>query len=284
MKNLRQNGIWTKMLTLALLGASSYSCTKEAPTDVVMPKGTVAANSPEPESVIDLMEKEEGIVYYKKDLTLTDPTGKSTVVVRIASKDKEVFDNAIANYDYGIVVMKEQASQDKAITPNATVTDLQNTAYSESRNTKTSIIIDAISVKLEEGALRYGMSIKPNAAYLEKSKNAKLGSNTIPHIDCYELASPVWTGGVQITVYNQGNAGTSVKFNVDYKWKWWNNWNTGVTWTDLIIPSNVFIPLDKWLYDLRPGGIKWKLRARVDFNPVGKIPRSQDESFLIEWQ
>lgn len=56
----------------------------------------------EEQSEIALIEKEMGISFFKKDITLIDESGKNEVIVRIASKEEEVLREYLALYSLSI--------------------------------------------------------------------------------------------------------------------------------------------------------------------------------------
>jgi len=67
------------------LAALMISCNQPKETEV---SPTTAKAGEEPLSVIDLMEKEEGLKFFKRDVTLMDEKMGNEVVIRFAALNK----------------------------------------------------------------------------------------------------------------------------------------------------------------------------------------------------
>ena len=242
-----------KKFFILLVGAACFcvivvSCNKQNGVEVA------PTQEKEPISVIDLMEKEEGIKYFKKDVVLRDASGDTEVVLRIASRNEGELNSYLKNYEFTVASVFE-AGKDSDKVP-----DKHNTSDTQPDVTSAiNVVTESISVKLNDKAIGYKLGVGlRKSAITEMKKNGRIASYT----SYGQHFSEAWPEQVKVTIKNINGGGiNSIQIGLEHRWRWFNTWQPFYDW--LTLSSSSEFP-NIWIYNVDG---PWKLKARVYYYP-----------------
>lgn len=201
----------------------------------------------EPTSVIDLMEKEEGVKYFKKDVLLKDPEDGSQVLMRFACKDESKLQEHLLNNQFSI----------NAISPNMIPKSANVITNQAKQNdippvTQEKIVLEPIAINLTKGSVGYKIHVISNKSRL---KNARSQNYT----ELYELVSMNWPEEIHLEVYPRWGGGqTCVQMGTELKWRWYSDWQPLSPWTIYCSDYNT-----KVKYGPSSVDGPWRVKARV---------------------
>ncbi|MFN4145191.1 MAG: hypothetical protein ACK4GN_05150 [Runella sp.] len=241
-----------KKFCIALIGAACFSVVviscKQPKNEEVSP-----SLQQEPTSVIDLMEKEEGVKFFKKDITLKDVSGKNTVVIRFASHDLLTLENYLSSFDFEITPVFKRVKNELNRTNK--ILELSN----QKNNSENSVLTEALSKNLDPKAMGYQLNIKLKAHFASELKNGRgLSFNS----ECVHI-SDAWPEEFKISLTNGQN---EVQYVVDKRMRWYYAWTYWFGWYSLSAPN---AQVSHWLDGPEEHGFSpWKVRVKVAYNPV----------------
>ena len=231
-----------------------------------LPPDASAIDEKEPTSVIDQMEKERGVKFFKKDVVLKDANG-SEITMRYASEKQEHLDIYLKMHDMTL------NSSFKDITPPAP--EPQNiVAPKANSNTVGPDLEGAIHVMSEQISAKMAEGIKShslNTSASKKMQNAKVALNAPFYLEDY---SPVYRpDGYKITVW-WDKCWLLVDFRPHVTSFFWFN---ATSWLELIGYTERRVELG--VMPAFPNGC-WVARAKLhyDWNNVGS------SNYTSEWQ
>ena len=248
-----------KKFFISLIGAACFtvivaSCNKQEGVEVA------PTQEKEPTSMIDLMEKEEGVKFFKRDVTLKDATGTTQVLMRFASKDEEVLLNYLLMYNFSVTpVFSDNVSNSskEAITTTETKNELNIP------NAHFSVMTESMRSVLPEKAVGYRLNVKPNAGIIESMK--KKGLKVAQYGTLGEHISEVWptwndtrVDPLPISGFERTN---NIQFSMEHRWRWNSSWQPAAGWT--ILSSN---PNSSRTWSFNVDG-PWKVMARIYYDP-----------------
>jgi hypothetical protein len=219
MTTLHKNHFWSKILLLLIVIGSMVfieSCKTE---DTVLSPNTMPTTGidysklPVPATLIEVLEKEQGVTYFKKDVTLKDEKGTSIVIMRIASLSKVELDKVIDNYELSI--FPSYANDFKKENEVKESSAINATTQTEQKITQ-NVIFEPISIKLAEGVQTYGTNIKPNKAFVEKMKSSKVDASNWNA--AWSFTGHNWAGAAELKVFkNPNGTANSVEYRIECK-------------------------------------------------------------------
>jgi len=142
---------FVRMAALCVAGASLLTACQKEDKAVNLEK--------EPQTVIELMEKEEGKTFFKKDLVLKDASGQNEVVLRVASQSEEVLNNYLTIHNLTISPVFKLSTE--TVTGQQPKPD-QTTGVESKKKPDALIVTEAISRKLQAGAIGYSLNVEVN--------------------------------------------------------------------------------------------------------------------------
>ena len=243
-----------KKFFISLIGAACFtvivvSCNKQEGVEVVPTQDI------EPTSIIDLMEKEEGVKFFKKDVSLKDEASGSEVIMRIASRSEEELKLYLSTYELTIMpIFQSNAKSDNFDRKT-------NSGLSPDLSNSMNIITESIKVELSANAIGYRLGVHLNSsANNEIKKNGRVATSYTSYA---QHISEVWPEQIKITIQNENGGGArSVDLAVDQRWRWWSGWEPFLGWRTLSSFQNA---PDTW-YGNVDG--PWKCRANVHYTPL----------------
>ena len=199
------------IFALSLLLLSSISCNTE--NDVATP---INQNQIEPESEIseiELLEKETGITLFKKDLVLTDETGKHEVIMRVAAREKEMVENYLTVFSFSITPTFNLITQ----VDGGTQQEEHESQFStSSKSDPEGIFTEFISMELTNGATGFGTNVTLMDKSLRNAPNARNGfPSQATHI------SGKWPEIFKCTTYTN-----IIGYDFDRKSRWYSGWSS----------------------------------------------------------
>ncbi|WP_428667522.1 hypothetical protein [Runella sp.] len=221
-----------------LLTALMISCNQPKETEV---SPTTAKRGEEPLSVIDQMEKEEGVKFFKKDVTITDESGKNKVVMRFATLKEDALSAYLATHHYEII------PRFKASKAESTISQITN-PLDEKKNKeflnveRERIVTEVISKQLEKDVIGYAVKVT-----IGSIKNAKTLYN-YAYSETHTTPDN-WPEELIITVFGKvGCAESHVLYGIDYKNNWASSWYSldGKPW------DNYWVGADYGIYNWLP--------------------------------
>lgn len=203
-----------KKIVLSTMGAFfltavMLSCNQPKETEV---SPTTAQAGEEPTSVIELMEKENKITYFKKDVVLKDANG-SEITMRFASEKQEHLDMYLAMHDFTLnSSFKTSSMEGTAAVANESPTnksiiapDLSNAIH---------VISEQVRAKLADGIKSYSLT----TAASKRLRNTRISQREQFYIE--EISPPNRPDGFNITV-----GWDMVWLAMDFRENWYNpNW------------------------------------------------------------
>lgn len=259
-----------KKIVLSTIGAffmtaAMMSCNQPKETEV---SPTTAKAGEEPTSVIDQMEKEEGVKFFKRDVTLIDESGKNTVVMRFATLKKDALDAYLASHEYEIV---PRHNVSKSISGNFSSNTLLNKKeYEEYPNLgRERIITEILSQSLENKVINYSIRVKV------KSLNNARTTSTYAYSETHTTPKN-WPEELIITVFGLPSCGfTDVLYGIDYKNTWASSWYSldNKPWDNykVVAPSDLYSgfpcnhPLRNGVRSHNVDG-PWRVRFNIQHN------------------
>ena len=243
-----------KKFFISLIGAACFSvimvgCSKQKGVEVA------PTQQQEPTSVIDLMEKEEGVKYFKKDVVLRDASGKTEVVLRVASKDEDELSSYLKTYEFTVASVFEEGKNADKTAEKGKDSGSQSVAAGGMN-----VLTESISVKLEDKAIGYrlGVGLKKSAiAEIKRNGRVASYSSYAQHI------SEVWPELAKVTVQNEYSGGVNrIDIAIDQRWRWHYTWQPYYGWQTLA--TQAIDDYRVWFYGIDG---PWKSRANVHYTP-----------------
>jgi hypothetical protein len=171
----------------------------------------------EPESEIELLEKEFGVTFFTQDVTLVDAGGSNEMVLRVAALEKGLVEEFLKSREMSIIPVFEKGGK---------VTQINDSYSDESDNDELDlsrvIIVDVVSQTLDKGVIGLGVHNKINPNYsLAPNARSKYLNPDVWH------DSMTWPEEFYLQAYNQ------VYWKLQRKTRWWSGWSTVIgpfTW------------------------------------------------------
>ena len=243
-----------KKFFISLIGAACFSvvvisCNKQDGVEVA------PTQEKEPTSMIDLMEKEEGVKFFKKDVWLKDKSGTTEVLMRFASKNEQALSDYLLMYEFSVepVFLNEVL-----ISPKSSIAVPQPKDKMVTQNLKAIVITESVESKLPEKAIAYQLNVVPKVELIESMK--KRGKIT-QYGTLGEHVSEVWPTWNDTRVEPSGASTNSIQFSMEMRWRWTSSWQPVAGWT--ILSSN---PQSARTHSFNVDG-PWKVMARVYYDP-----------------
>ncbi|SEI69878.1 hypothetical protein SAMN04487995_1766 [Dyadobacter koreensis] len=172
-------------------------------------------------SEIARLEKESGITFAKKQLTLTDPSGLNKVTLQVASKDASALDEYLNSNELSIEGISQKEYQDMAKHKVQYSQTKENSSVpSESNNA--SIITEATFVQLTDSFRGYRLNVKHKVS-LASGKGARVQANVeTKHV------SDKFPEYIELTFRSGTSSNASVQIAINLK----QQWNTPFNPTD----------------------------------------------------
>ncbi|AEI47127.1 hypothetical protein [Runella slithyformis] len=257
-----------KKIVLSTMGAFfltavMISCNQPKETEV---SPTTAKAGEEPKSVIDLMEKERGKKYFKKDLLLKSEDGKSEMLMRVASETQENLETYLSMHEFKFTSMLEKPEPiNKNLVPDKVDKNLKITDESPDLSNAIHVIREILNVKLSDGSIGYSLNVRNLP--INSSKNAKVNSGNYYYDE--EISDPNRPDGIEFTVNSD-----DIWLAMDYREDWYNpNWfkyyfGYPNTWTQIFAGKNylwngsyIWIPT----IQTYPFGDVWKVKTKIHY-------------------
>ncbi len=265
-----------KKIVLSTMGAFfltavMFSCNQPKETEV-SPTTTKAGE--EPMSVIDQMEKEEGVKFFKRDVTLIDESGKNKVVMRFATLKLDALNAYIASHHYEIIPryrLKSKNTNSESTNPSNEKKNRESPNVERER-----IVTEVISTQLEKEVVSYAVKVTTRSI-----KNAKTLYN---YAFSETHTTPAnWPEELIITVHGKSNCAEShVLYGIDYKNTWSSSWYSldGKAWDNYFVNANYdeynWLPCDHPLrYRVRTHNVDGPYRVRFNIQ--------HDANYDYEW-
>ncbi|QIP17144.1 hypothetical protein G8759_33160 [Spirosoma aureum] len=193
-----------KFLIFSLcLGTLVTSCDKQVDKDL---KPT--SSEKDFQSEVEQLEKQTGVKYFKKDVILRDNDNNNEVVMRFASTDESVLSNYLQNTNLTLEpVFAKSVQKTESVSSK-----LGSTSKYESQ---AAISVEAISIKLQKGAIGYILAAKTNS--LRKGDKNTRPAWLSQH---FEMISPVWPESFSINI----KTADAVQLGWDCKDRWYTGW------------------------------------------------------------
>lgn len=198
-----------KLLIPFLFLFTFFSCNREDLQPSIKNETTVI----EEQSEIALIEKEIGISFFKKDITLIDESGKNEVVMRIASKEEEVLREYLELYNLSISPV--YAKDYEKVEPSQTLSTESENDYQEelAQPNIDGILSELISQKLDKDVIGVNIHVKLNIL-----ENGRVTGNGFPYDVTYY--SGTWPEEFECTSYG------SIGYKLMGKSRWYSGWST----------------------------------------------------------
>lgn len=229
-----------KKFLVSLIGAACFtvivaSCNKKEGVEVA------PTQEKEPTSVIDLMEKEEGVKYFKKDVWLKDETGKDQVLMRFAALDEDALDYYLGVRQY-TVTFKTETSSDRSVETSRI--DLTNTkTHGTDLQMKVGamrVITEVLSTRFDHSAVRYAIKVSTRNAINARSAVAYSFYET-------QTCPTNWPETLTMEVFgDHTNCSPRLTWGVDIRINWTASWQSlgGKPWDRYLL---VGTPPFSWL-------------------------------------
>jgi len=236
------------------LTAVMFSCNQPKETEV-SPTTTKAGE--EPTSVIDQMEKEEGVKFFKRDVTLIDKETSSKILVRFAAKNKDLLEQHLAGFDYSITTLlrNDVLSQKKPIALSSVFNENKTTSTSMPK-LHSGIMTEILGAKISDKVVGYALKVSPKEV---KANNAKV----LVQDEYWELTSMNWPERMDISVENDYLGARSINVGLEKKDRWYDSWHSMASWTQF----SSYASSTRYYNDLDVDG-PWRVMARVYYDPI----------------
>jgi hypothetical protein len=218
-----------KKFLVSLIGAACFavivaSCNKK--------EGVEAAptQEKEPTSMIDLMEKEEGVKYFKKDVTLMDASGKNKIVMRFAAVDEDALDYYLSVREHTVILNPETGKGLGVSKVDMMDKKLQNTG-NETVAGKIRVVSEVLSKQLEKSVARYGIKVSTKSVINARSAVSYGFWETI-------YCPSNWPETLTMTVFGSDNVCfPKLTWGIDVRINWTASWYTpnGRPWDGFLL-------------------------------------------------
>ena len=228
-----------KKFFILLIGAACFcvivvSCNKQNGVEVA------PTQEKEPISVIDLMEKEEGIKYFKKDVVLRDASGKNKIVMRFAAVDEDALNYYLSVREHTVIPNPKTSKGLGKTKVDFTDNQIQN-IDSEIGASKIRVVSEVSSSQLDNGVVRYGIKVTT-----KNFSNTRLSQN----YNFWEthICPTNWPETLTMTVYGTNDqCYPKLTWGLDYRTNWTATWYSlnNKPWDNYLLtgyPPNFFIP------------------------------------------
>lgn len=168
-------------------------------------------------SEVDLLEKEYGVSFFKKDVTLVDAGGSNEMVLRVSALEEALVDEFLESRQMSIVPVFEKRGDANQI-KDANI----NESTSDELDLSKVIIVDIVSQRLDKGVIGLGLHNKINPNYY-------LASNARSKY----LNPDVWHDSMNWPEEFILRANQQVYWKLQRKTRWWSGWSTVIgpyTW------------------------------------------------------
>ena len=228
-----------KKFFISLIGAACFSvivvgCSKQKGVEVA------PTQQQEPTSVIDLMEKEEGVKYFKKDVVLRDASGKNKIVMRFAAVDEDALNYYLSVREHTVIPNPEKSNDLEKIKADFSDNRIQNTD-SEIGASNIRVISEVSSSQLDKGVVRYGIRVSSkNVSNTRLSQNYSFWETRICPTN--------WPETLTMAVFGSDDqCFPKLAWGLDYKSNWTSNWVSvnNKPWDNYLLtgyPPNFYIP------------------------------------------
>jgi hypothetical protein len=230
------------------------------PTQDVIPVNKV--NSSEFMSVIDQMEQEEGVKFFKRDIWFEDKASRTKILMRFASKDESELNYNLEAYEYSVKPVFESENNDvssnidKKQTPDISI-------VSQKISQAAGIICEPIVLDLKNGAIGYRIhvGIKPISSSTGRIKYQDSFWQHVSHNHPNK-----WKLKVQNKTspndYNFVNVG------LEYRHHWYSSWLPFYPWRQFGSYSDA----TQTYGEFSAGNGQFnKVIARVCYDPIGVV-------------
>lgn len=168
-------------------------------------------------SEIELMEKQSGQIFYKRDLVLKDASGQNEVTLRLAALSKDKLDLYLQRYEYSIspnlTARKTSISKGEILSQSSSI-----------EKKEPELIVEALSVKLQTGASGYSLNVRMKPKVYKSLANARAPSDYTTQIEFVSGNWPTWCNlMVEARTYGEVN---QVELLLKQKNRWYEQFST----------------------------------------------------------
>ena len=248
-----------KKFFISLIGAACFtvivaSCNKQEGVEVA------PTQEKEPTSIIDLMEKEEGVKFFRRDIWLKDTKGENQVLMRFAATDKDMLDAYLAENEYSIspisaenIIVQNTFDQPKANNQKAIVPTV-----------KQMIITEVLDDQLVSDIRGYVTNVKRKPNGVDGNKKSRISSTYSSFATHVSMNWPTY-----YRVYGQ----SAIRHSMRIKDRWMNAWSEPLSLIEQPNPNT----LSYYRYDIDTWWDgPWRARLEIDYN------NSNDYSFYFD--
>ncbi len=177
-----------KILHLGVLSMLSISLLTNCQNN---DKSVLEVQEEEPKTEIEALEKEYGLTYFKKDLTLKDEKGLNEIKIRLGSQNKLALENYLSNHKISLVVKDREEKLLESSNQSDTKKNVNQVEPAESEK----VIIEILSQKQENPNKLIGLNINISENY---AKSLNKGGRVQAYLEYAELSSPEYPKYVNI--------------------------------------------------------------------------------------
>ena len=225
----------------------SIGCNNNNQPDV-SPVNSVAQTQTEFTSEIDLMEKQEGVTFFKKDVWIKDETGKDQVLMRFASVNKDLLDTYLEENHYTLLPISGTISNQHSI-------DVKPTNNSTNLSTiKQMVITEVVGIKSPSAIKEYVIHVERKS---DNTKNKKNGRVSITYSSFTIHVSMNWP------TYCRVYATQPIRHSMRVKDRWMNSWSAPSALLEHSSTNTYYeykYKIDEWWDG------PWRARLEVDYN------------------
>jgi hypothetical protein len=255
-----------KKIVLSTMGAFfltavMFSCNQPKETEV---SPTTAKAGEESLSVIDQMEKEEGVTFFKRDILFKDAKSGSEILMRFASKKRDEFEYYMTNFDYTVEPVFAGKEEELVAMP----IELKNRGGQLFPDLSRSggLITEPLRMILKDGAVGYHIYVKRKVE--SSSPKAKIAYQDLFWQHVSDKNPKTWKVRVD---HNSGVVNT-VNVGLEYRYHWYSSWQYWWPWTQYSSGSNFSITHGP--FTAGQGEFN-KVIARVYYDPIGVLDPQQ---------
>ncbi len=247
-----------KKIVLSTMGALfmtalMLSCDQSKETGITP---TNAKAQEEPLSVIDQMEKEEGIKFFKRDVTLTDKTTGNKILMRVAAKNNDLLEQHLTTFEYSVTTLLRNDMRPAKEAISLSSVFKGNRISSTTPELHSGIMTEILNTQISGEAVGYSIKVSPKEI---KATNGKvLAGSTY-----WEHTSMNWPERIDISVENGALGVRSIDVGLEKKDRWYDSWHPYAAWTQFSSnPTST-----KYYNDIDIDG-PWRVMARVYYDPI----------------
>ena len=233
-----------------------------------LPPGASAIDEKEPTSVIDQMEKERGVKFFKKDVWFNDVPSGSEILMRFASSDESVLNYYLDNFEYDVkpTFANENVGDVK---PHPEIVVADNTQGKSNNHITEGMITEPLTLNLKNGAVGYHISVRGKKVTSSKGKIAYQDSfwQHVSHTKPNTWSLRVFNGS---PAFNNGI--NTINVGLEYRHHWYSSWRPFYPWQQYSSYTNTH--RDFGPYGAGAGEFN-KVIARVYFDPIGVVSPQQ---------